>query len=279
MSEKPTCRYDREVKAHMTREHLPECIDRLCKGCVPCTHDEHGNPVRHCRTRLRCTTHLGWDDHTCPTCVGKIRSNLTGLLDALAIMPMEATMRGINSEPANLAGPHADYVTSQWRLINADRNGESVEELDMLDPYTCLTMHERTIREDLGHDAETLVSPTISAAAGYLSWVLTDLARDEGQTLALMALMADVARLRAHAETALSDGRARERGAPCRSCPKPAPRLELHHGHWCEEGDCRQQHHDDDSADRWVCPTERDHWWTTADYRRWVYADARAQNA
>ncbi len=51
-----TCRWDRDAQAHLTREHLPECIDTTCKGCRPCTHED-GNPVRHCRTRLRCTSH------------------------------------------------------------------------------------------------------------------------------------------------------------------------------------------------------------------------------
>ena len=56
------CRWDRDVKAHLLREHRSDCIAVGCKGCKPCTHDEHGNPVRHCRTRNRCTSHLGWDE-------------------------------------------------------------------------------------------------------------------------------------------------------------------------------------------------------------------------
>lgn len=265
-----TCRWDRDAKKHLTREHLTECVTVACKGCRPCTHDEDGNPARHCRARNRCTSHLGWDDHTCPECVGKIRGYLNRVVDLLALMPREATQRGVDSEPANLAGPHADYVTASWRLINADRAGESVDELDMRDPYTCLTMHERMIREDLGHDETTLVSPTISEAVSYLGWVLTDLARDEEQVETLAALLGDAAVLVGHLETALRDSRTPERGIPCPECTSEeagvGPRLVRHHGHWCTKDDCRQVHYLDDSGDVWRCPKDFEHEWTHADY-------------
>jgi hypothetical protein len=267
-----TCRYDRDAKAHLLREHRADCTSRTCKGCLRCTHDD-GNPVRHCRTRLRCTSHLEWDEHTCPTCLGKIRGNLTAILDALALMPDEALERGVDSEPANLAGPHADYVTAQWRLVNASRAGQPVEELDMRDPYTCLTLHERTIREELGHDETTLVSADVAAAVSYLDWVLTDLARDEDRTPMLTALQADAARLRAHVEAALRDARTPERGAPCPECTRAgraAERLERRYGHWCTKAGCEREHVRDASADVWVCPVDTDHEWTHERYENYV---------
>lgn len=269
-----SCRYDRETKAHLTREHRAECASVTCAGCLPCRHDEHGNPVRHCRTRLRCTSHLEWGEFACPECLGKIRANLTVTLDALALMPAEAVEQGVDSEPANLAGPHADYVTAQWRLVNADRAGQSVEELDMRDPYTCLTMHERTIREELGHDATTLVSPTVSGAASYLAWVLTDLARDQDGALMLTALLGDTSRLRAHVEVTLCDGRTPERGAPCPDCTKDgkAPeRLTRTYGHWCTDPDCtKPEHYLDDTGDEWVCPSDRSHRWAHKAYIKYI---------
>lgn len=271
------CKWDRKAEAHVTREHRADCVSAACGGCQPCTHDDAGNPVRHCRTRLRCKSHLGWSEHTCPECLGKIRANLTAILTALALMPREAEFRGIDSEPANLAGPHADYVTAQWRLVNADRSGEIVEELDMRDPYTCLTLHERTIREDLGHDGTTLVSATIAASAGYLSWVLTDLARLEDQTIELVALLSDTARLRIHVEAALRDGRTPERGVPCPECvgAGAAPRrLERRFGHWCDDEDCEREHYLDDTADEWVCPTNHSHRWDHDAYTNYL-ADRR----
>ena len=262
------CRWDREAERHLTREHLAECVDRTCRGCRPCRHDDDGNPVRHCRTRRRCTSHLGWDEYACPTCLGKIRGNLTAVLDALALMPDEAAERGVSSEPANLAGPHADYVSAQWQLVNADRNGESVEELDMRDPYTCLTMHERSIRDWLGHDESTLVSSTVTKSAGYLDWVLTDLARDEEAAPFVAALLGDTAVLRGHVEAALRDSRAPERGIPCPECVafgRQAPRLIRHYAHWCTREDCEREHVADATADTWrcsACGTE----WTHTDY-------------
>lgn len=269
-----TCRWDRDTKRHLLRSHQPDCTRVLCRGCLPCTHDDTGTPVRHCRTRTRCASHLTWDQHTCPRCVTKIRADLTAVVDEAALAELEALERGVDSEAANLAGPHADAVTVSWRLINAARAGEVVEELDMLDPYTCLTAHERWIREDLGHDAVTLVSETLARSADYLAWVLTDLARDEDRTYLLAGLLSDLARLRGHMEASRGDSRTPTQGAPCRSCGDAAPRLRLTRGHWCDDADCRREHHVDDTGDRWVCPRDRSHWWTTEDYRRWVYADA-----
>lgn len=269
MTERPTCRYDRDAKAHLTREHLADCTAVSCPGCRPCTHDEHGNPVRHCRVRNRCTSHLGWTEHACPVCLGKIRANLNRVTMLLALMPDEAEEQGVNSEAANLAGPHADYVTSQWRLVNADRAGQSVEELDMLDPYTCLTMHERHIRELLGHDETTLVSETIARSAGYLAWVLTDLARVEDGVDLLASLLADTNALEAHLETARSNQRTPERGVPCPDCvadEQAAQRLVRHYGHWCTREGCERLHYLDDSGDVWRCPVDPSHEWSHADY-------------
>ena len=58
--------------------------------------------------------------------------------------------------------------------------------------------------------------------------------------------------------------------APCPMCATPAPRLNREYGHWCEDEDCQKLHYADDSGDRWVCPRNRDHWWSEEDYRRWV---------
>jgi len=262
-----TCRFDRTTGTHLTRACLANCLDPACRGCTPCTHDTDGNPVRHCRTRTRCTSHLAWGEYACPTCLGKIRDDLTAIVDALALMPDEAIERGINSEPANLAGPHADYVTAQWRLVNAARNGEQVEELDLRDPYTCLTMHERTIREDLGHDSLVLVSPNVAATVAYLDWVLTDLAHLEDQADALAALRDDAAKLRNHVEAALRDSRTPDRGIPCPTCTeahKSAPRLSRRYGHWCARPDCTRPHYIDDRGDTWRCTVG--HEWSHAEY-------------
>lgn len=271
------CRYDREAKKHVTREHLSECVDVACLGCKPCTHDDQGNPVRHCRTRNRCTSHLGWTEQTCPVCVGKVRTNLTRILTAMSLMPAEVEQVGRTDRTA-AAGyvPGASAHPGAWRarrLYNA-KTGGYVEDYDEGDPWQMLGLRERMIREDLGHD-HRLVSNTLAETCGYIAWVLTDLARDEQQVVVIAELMSETARLADHLEAILRDSRKPERGAPCRSCPTPAPRLQLRPGHWCDDEGCTRTHYADDSGDRWVCPSDREHWWSAADYRRWVYADAQ----
>lgn len=272
------CRYDRAAKTHLLREHRDDCTATDCQGCQPCEHDDHGDPVRHCRVRNRCTSHLGWTEHACPTCLGKIRGNLTRIAIALAAMPAELEEVGrTDRTAASCYVPGATAHPGAWRARmrwNAS-NGGDVEDHDELDPWQMLAIRERMIREDLGHD-HRLVSDTLAGTSGYLSWVLTDLARDVDHLPHIADLLAETARLADHLETVLSDSRKPERGAPCRSCAAPAPRLVLRRGHWCEDQDCRQAHYLDDSGDRWVCPDHADHWWTTDEYRRWVYADARA---
>ena len=274
------CRYDTQAKAHL--------IDG-----EPCKRDEHGNPVRHCRARVRCTSHLGWDEYACPECAGKTRANLESIVDLMALMPDEAVERGVDSEAANIAGPHADFVSAGWRLVNQGVPGDKVrDELDMLDPYTCLTYHERVIREEMNHDGLTLVSPTVSDSAGYLMWVLTDLTRSEEGAEMLRGLLGDTMRLRRHMEAVLLDSRTPERGAPCPACvdvlaelraqleadgvPKEewakgkAPRLVRVYSHWCDREACEKIHVADDSADVWRCPQDETHEWSHETYTRWV---------
>lgn len=255
------CRYDTQAKAHL--------IDG-----EPCKRDEHGNPVRHCRARSRCTYHLGWDEYACPECAGKARGNLESIADLMALMPDEAVERGVNSEAANIAGPHADFVSAGWRLVNQGVPGDKVrDELDMLDPYTCLTYHERVIREEMNHDGLTLVSPTVSESAGYLMWVLTDLTRSEDGAEMLSSLLGDTMRLRRHMESVLMDSRTPERGAPCPACVAAelgSPRLVRVYSHWCDDSECRRLHVADDSADVWRCPQDESHEWSHEAYTRWI---------
>lgn len=250
----PACHWDRATKTHT----LPD-----------------GNPcnAHHCRTRTRCTSHLATDEHTCPWCLGKIRRSLNTVVELVALMPAVAITQGLESEAMNIAGPHADYVTASWRLINADRAGQQVDELDLRDPYTCLTFHERTIREHLGHDDTTLVSTTLTGAAGYLDWVLTDLARNKEATPLVAALHADVRRLEDHLEITRTNSNRGEKGAPCPACTEngtKAERLTRHYAHYCTDPKCTREHVTDASRDWWGCPVDDTHWWSHDVYEDWV---------
>ena len=249
-----TCRWDRETKAHLLPSHRTDCTDTECRGCLPCAHDEYGNPVRHCRAWTRCRTHLDRDEHACEACIKHMRGLLTKTLDLLALMSVVAVESGrINSPAAIVAGPHADHVTASWRLINADRAGErEVEELDMADPYTCLTMHERMIREELGHDTTMLVSPTVAEVASYLSWALPDLARTKDGAALLTALRSDLGRLRANLELTAALRAVPTRGAPCPTCRESGRVIRLERRYaWATH----------DRLDTWQCPHDPAHAW------------------
>lgn len=257
-----TCQWRQD--GHYSREHRPDCIDRMCAGCQPCTHDDNGNPVRHCRVRRRCHSHLRDGEHCCPTCLAMIRTNLHDIVDKLAVMSDEAVEAGVHSEAANLAGPHADPVLLRRRLAWHASIGIEVEEPDPNDPVTVLADRERWIREDLGHDELVLCSPTIAQSVAYLEWVLTDLARDEAQVVILSDLLAETGRLRSHLDAVRHDRAIGEEGAPCPACPDPKPRLRRT---W--------NHHDVTGAsDGWRCPADASHWWGEADYRLRIGEDA-----
>lgn len=236
----------------------------------PCTTDQHGNPTRHCKRNNRCGRHLEPHDEMCPVCVGKIRTNLLAVEELAALMEAEAVVAGVNSEAANLAGPWTNAVRWDWARVNAVRaawaKGADVEPVradfavDLLHPGTCLSYWERLLREDLEHDAVTLVSETISDSRRYLDWVLTDLARDEDRVLVLVELAGDVQRLRTHMEAVRHDSLIPELGAPCPACKEPAPRLKLDHDRADVTG----------ASDQWVCSRDHNHRWTEAEYRHWV---------
>jgi hypothetical protein len=227
---------------------------------VRCQHDDNGNPVRHCRVRRRCNSHLEHGEYACPRCLAMIRTNLHDIVDKLALMSDEATEQGVNSEAANLAGPHASPPELKRRLIWQRSAGIEVEELDPNDPVTVLAVREQCIREDLGHDELVLCSPTVAQSAAYLEWVLTDLARDETQVVILSDLMAETARLVAHLDAVRHDQQGTEAGAPCPNCPVPAPKLRRQWGRQAKD-------------DRWVCPADRGHAWDDVSYRKWVRDD------
>ena len=283
-----TCRYDREAKKHLTREHLPECVYVACKGCRPCTHDDEGNPVRHCRTRNRCTSHLGWREFTCPECLGKIRANLMRILTAEAAMPAEVAEVGrVDRTQASDHLVSAHPESWRRRMIHNAEHGGHTEDADECDPWQMLGLRERMIREDLGHD-HRLVSDTLGGTCSYLEWVLTDLARMEDQTLIVAELLSESCRLADHLESVLHNSRTPERGIPCPECvlvlgkrkealqasnvPEDewptlrAPRLVRHYGHWCTKAGCEKLHYLDTSGDVWRCPTDPAHEWEHKDY-------------
>lgn len=264
--------------------HIPACTDRGCTGCTPCTHDDNGNPVRHCQHRDYCTTHLRPGEHACPRCVGKVRGNLDYILTSTAVLAAEAIVAGVDSEALNLSGPYANVVLARWHRVNTARTGGVLEETDWTHAGVALGEWESIVRELLGHDASLLVSDTLSATVSYLSWVLTDLARSEEHQDTLSALATAISELRNHIDAVLHDSRAPEKGAPCFTCalkapaaaaddPVRVPRLFKQHSHWCTRDSCDKEHDTTGVRDRWVCEKDESHRFTEGEYRLQVERD------
>ena len=220
-----------------------------------------------CAVRPHCTGEPAPGSVACSACLANLSVNLRTIADDMALMPVEAVQRGTTTNPAaDLAGPVANPIRHRWRQIDADAAGRYAEEPDDDDPYVALTRRERFIREELGHDTDTLCSPDLARCVAYLTWALPDLARREDLAL-LLADLADVARhLRAHLDAVLHDQQGGERGAPCPECEPPAPRLHKRWATWDPTGD----------HDEWVCPRDPEHWWRERDYRLRVGAEYRA---
>lgn len=272
-----TCKWDREAE------------DYLIDG-KPCRTDDYGDPTRHCTARRTCSVHIGRDELTCPRCIGRTRADIRWIVNLAALMPFEALSRGVNSEPANLAGPAGDPLVLSWRRVDRARAtstmiGDGIEETA---PTEVLGIWQAMLSEDYDHDQPDRI--TLGTAAAYLDRNLGRVANDPEQDWAL--LVREVRRCRGHLESALHNSRRPEQGAPCPECignmqdkrddliaqgvpesewPKlRAPKLTRQYAHWCDDEDCERLHYDDDSEDRWVCPRDRDHWWPHEDYEKWI---------
>ena len=170
---------------------------------------------------------------------------------------------------------------------------------DRRHPYTLAVGWEQAFRED--YDLPTVLKASVPRAIGFLKGILERVAQDPEQDFAYFAR--EVRECRNHLDAVRRDSRRAHRGAPCWLCEPDEdgaqPSLVLHRGHWCTNPDCSRTHgpceptctdehhvstckpdcglqHMHDFGDRWVCPRDRDHWWSDADYRRGVAGDARS---
>ena len=263
-----TCRYDREAGTY------------LADG-EPSKTDEYGDPTKHCTARRSCSVHIGRDELTCPRCIGRTRASIGWIVNLAALMPTEALSAGVHSEAANLAGPAADPEAWSWRKVAA-RQGVAwhvslLEDDDEHHPLTVLGRWAMMLAEDWGHDLPRL---DVATAAAYLDRNLARLANDPEQDFPLFAR--EIRTCRSHLESVLHNGQAAERGAPCPDCvarERKPQRLQRRYGHWCEDDGCEKIHHADESGDWWVCPQDRDHWWTHEDYSRWIESRKASRSA
>lgn len=267
-----TCRYDRETAEYIKAD-----------GTV-CLTDDYGDPTRHCTAKRTCSQHIAHGEITCARCIGRTRSILRRIVTLAPFANTLATTGSVESELVNLAGPVADPNTwairrrnAQARLFNAWRSGditeeqldrayEAIEDDDDLHPANLLTRWEMMLREDYAQPSNR--PATLTGAAAYIDANLARIAQDSEQDFPLLAR--ELRTCKNHLELVESLSLRRVRGATCPACidegSTPAPRLELHRGHWCEDPECRKEHWPED-PDMWRCPRNREHKWTDVAYR------------
>lgn len=257
-----SCRYDKETR------------DYLRPDGEPCRVDEYdGKPTKHCTARRTCSQHVGQDELTCPRCIRPIRRALREIPNLSALMLPEALSAGVESQAAVLAGPAANVEAWSWRKVAARQGGSwhlsLIEDDDERHPYSVLTRWQMMLSEDWGHDLPERLS--VAGAAAYLERNLSRLANDPEQDWPLFS--SEVRKVFSHIETVLHNDTRPERGAPCPTCRNAGQvvRMVRRYAHWCEDEDCtRQFHFADESADVWVCPANREHWFTAEGYANYL---------
>lgn len=221
--------YSFEDVRYVRGRHFAECGgEDDCAGCLRC-------PENHCGECSR-GTHLGFGEHTCPACVGKVRAALRSILDLYASLPAEAQVRGVDSEAANLNGPAADPEAWSWRKAHLAKTipWDQLPEDDEHHPLNVLGGWVLAIGEDYGDAPDRTL--TLSELTDYLDKRLGRIANDVGQDFG--QFRREVARCVAHLEAVLHDGEQRDTGAPCMTCNVPLERV------WGI----------DTKADGWRCP-------------------------
>lgn len=266
------CRWDRDAE------------DYLIDG-EPCRTDDYGDPTRHCKARRTCSQHIGRDELTCARCIGRTRNDVRQLSPLAALMWNVAIGGGdVTTDAAMYAGPAANMDEYAENREAAIHQLDASAKRGLISQRVYLKELGRIVNDDESHPANVLgvwcrmwaenyglTMPNTASLTECIAFVEANLhrvAQDEDQDFPLFAR--EVSSCRSAMEFALRNSHAAERGAPCPTCSTPAPRLRRDYGHWCDAEDCEQIHYSDDSGDRWICPRNRDHWWSEEDYRRWV---------
>jgi len=266
------CRWDRTREAYLVDGE-------------PCRVDDYGDPTRHCTARRSCSNHVGWQEITCARCINRARNDVRRLSPLVALMWTAALDAGVTADAAMYAGPAADmdeyaqhrealgHRLDTWVANGAMTERQQLKELtdlvadDESHPANVLGVWCRMWAEDYGLPMPNTAH--LSESVAFIETHLHRIAQDEEQDFPLFAR--EVRSCVSRMEAVLRNSHASEKGAPCPRCDTPSPKLRREYGHWCVDEDCTQQYHfADDSGDRWVCPVDREHWWSEEDYRRWV---------
>ena len=170
----------------------------------------------------------------------------------------------------------------QFGHARARAAGNLLEVDDEHHPHTVLTRWQAHIAGLFHHAIPT--RPGVVDAADYLERQLGRIANtpDSG----FNQLKADLKKCRQHIESVLHNDDRLDQGVPCPTCrTQHQPgcvnpdcrgciivRLERHYAHYCDRDTCDRIHFVDEWSDVWMCPRNREHWWTQRGYAELVAA-------
>jgi hypothetical protein len=233
----PSCHYDRQMKARVTREHRDDCPDPAThSGCKPCT-------APHCAVCGR--EHTSNDQPvTCPTCEGKIRADLTAIPAALTELALEALAGGNDGRlvaAAPIPGGTAQVLIGPSVRMDLLRTGsvagmktlaDDHRRHDPIPPLAVLGQWDSIWRGYLGHTHPPGVRPTAASCCAYLTTQLGYMAQQTGPGVPDFSVFAHQVRsIRSRLEHALHDEREPERGVECFECGDQLVRRFRDHRH------------------------------------------------
>ena len=217
----PACHYDRALHQRVTREHRDDCPNPDTHGgCVPCT-------APHC---VVCGSSHATNDQplTCPTCLGKIRADLTDIQachTALAIEARDAGAGGHLVAAAPIPGGNAAVLigpTVRLDVLRVSRHTRSDHAVDRkghshdpLPPLAVLAQWEDMWRAWYGQPRTR--QATLTSALAYFDQHLDAMAQ-ETRGPDWLAFTRQIRSLRSSLEHALHDERAPEEGVDCFEC-------------------------------------------------------------
>jgi hypothetical protein len=235
----PACHYDRALGERVTREHRDDCTNPdTHRGCKPCT-------APHCAVCGH--EHLS-NDHplTCPTCLGKVRDDLTTIASAYAELADEALEAGADGRlvaAAPIPGGNAAVLTGPSVQLDQMRTGSlaGIKTLtkdhrpeDHIPPLAILAQWEDLWRAWLDHPRtadlrgrrahrQAALPPapraTVAGAVAYLTGQLGYMAQHAGPGVPdWAAFTRQIRTLRSRLEHTLHDEQQPERGVECFDC-------------------------------------------------------------
>lgn len=246
-----SCRYEADTNRYM-------------RGEVECTHDDYGDPVKHCTCRRRCNAHVGLEDQTCAACVDKARQRLRDIAAMRTLVPSAAVEAGkVNTELMNLAGATANPLAFTARRVRRAQEQEDWAVIGDPEPDSVdfwLKQQQDLFAPWFGHDLPPVITP--ETALKYLDEKLAFLAQKPEADFS--QLFKEIGDHRKHLARQLQMKKVVTRGAPCPGC--------------VNRGVYTRLRHRDGLPGWWECVVTHEHFLTEADYEEMMEAREAGAN-